>query len=96
MTEIEAVEVLQNKLNWAAQNRYPFVSASEVEATKMSIDLLNKPKKKCGKWIKYDVDITFHPLHCSICGWSNHHIRDSIVADFDFCPNCGSKMEKEW
>ena len=96
MTDIEAMEVLQNRLDWAAQNQYPFVGADEVEAIKIAIDLLNKPKKKNGKWIKWNVDITFHPLHCSVCDWSNYHIRDSIVEDFDFCPNCGRKMEKEW
>ena len=44
MTEIEAIEVLQSKL-WATQNRYPFVSASEVEATKMSIEALQTQSK---------------------------------------------------
>lgn len=53
------------------------------------------PKKKVGKWIKYNIDIAPHPLHCSECGWSNHHLNRTIVSDFKHCPNCGAKMIDE-
>jgi len=48
-------------------------------------------------WIKYDVDIAEHPLHCSVCGWSNHHISNREIENFGFCPNpkCGAKMDEE-
>lgn len=52
------------------------------------------PQHKKGKWIRYDVDIAFHPLHCSICGWSNHHIINKCIEEFQFCPNCGADMRE--
>lgn len=50
-----------------------------------------------GHWVKYGVDIAEHPLHCSVCGWSSHHISNKEVETFGFCPNpkCGAKMDEE-
>ena len=50
------------------------------------------PQRPKGKWIKYEVDIAPHPLHCSICGFSSHHIRDEYIREFRRCPNCGAEM----
>ena len=51
-----------------------------------------KPKRPKGKWIEYKVDIAPHPLHCSLCGFSNHHISNRYMRDFRRCPNCGAEM----
>ena len=50
-----------------------------------------QPKK--GKWMTYGMDIAPHPLHCSVCGWSNHHINNSWIMEFKRCPECGADME---
>lgn len=52
-----------------------------------------KPERPKGKWIKYEVDVAPHPLHCSLCGFSNHHISDRYMKEFRRCPNCGAEME---
>lgn len=52
---------------------------------------LQTPK---GKWVKRSVDITEHPYHCSICGWSEPHIPQRYVKDFKYCPECGGKMSE--
>ena len=51
------------------------------------------PERPKGKWIKYKVDIAPHPLHCSLCGFSNHHISDRYIKEFRRCPNCGAEMD---
>lgn len=52
---------------------------------------------KHGQWVKYGMDIAEHPLHCSVCGWSNYHISNKYIEEFGFCPNpnCGAKMDEE-
>lgn len=47
-------------------------------------------------WEKYIVDIAEHPFHCSICGWCDYNINQKRVIEFNYCPNCGSKMDLEW
>ena len=43
--------------------------------------------RKHGRWISYpDCGVT----KCSVCDWS---IEECI--DYDFCPNCGAKMDLE-
>ena len=49
---------------------------------------------KHGKWIKCDMDIAPHSLHCTKCWWSNHHIQNRQISIMNFCPNCGARMDK--
>lgn len=51
------------------------------------------PQRPKGKWIEYEVDVAPHPLHCSLCGFSNHHISNRYMREFRRCPNCGAEME---
>ncbi len=48
-----------------------------------------------GQWIKCDMDIAPHSLHCTKCWWSNHHIQNRQISIMNFCPNCGARMDKE-
>lgn len=48
-----------------------------------------------GRWVKYGMDIAEHPWHCSECGWSDHHIDQRRVKEFEHCPNCTAKMDEE-
>lgn len=47
-----------------------------------------------GHWEKYAVDIAEHPWHCSVCGWSDHHIDQRRVREFNGCPMCFAKMDE--
>ena len=53
---------------------------------------------KHGYWIAKELD-NFRKVECScsICGWSGVENYDSYVDihDFEFCPNCGAKMDSE-
>lgn len=58
----------------------------------LAVEETKRPK---GKWIEYEVDVAPHPLHCSLCGFSNHHISNRYMREFRRCPNCGAEMEGE-
>lgn len=52
------------------------------------------PVHEHGKWEKHAMDVAEHPLHCSVCGWSNYHIQQRYILDFDYCPHCGAKIDE--
>lgn len=69
------------------------------EAVFMAIKAL-KAEPKRGKWIVQDtsywrathaedVQVNRLNLKCSLCGWRNHERKD-----YNYCPNCGAKMER--
>lgn len=46
-----------------------------------------------GKWLKRDIDksgIIYTEYYCSNC----YSIKANFRLDFNFCPNCGAKMEE--
>lgn len=45
-----------------------------------------QPEQRTGKWVMNDHIGTFKIFTCSECGWNSE-------APFNFCPNCGAKME---
>lgn len=64
-------------------------------------DLPTVAPVKHGKWILQDtsywrathagdVQVNRANLKCSFCGWKNHDRKD-----YNYCPNCGAKMERE-
>lgn len=76
--------------------RYKYQNTDDIglsELDKVGVSIKNGTPLPIGKWIKYNVDIAPHPLHCSECGWSDHHLNRTIVSDFKYCPNCGTRME---
>lgn len=44
-----------------------------------------------GKWIKYKHSKFGNELKCSFCDYS--YFTDNT--EYNFCPNCGAKMDKE-
>ncbi len=44
-----------------------------------------QPEQKKGKWREMNHDLGFE---CSECGWESYY-------KYDFCPNCGARMEVE-
>lgn len=53
---------------------------------------------KHGKWIDEQLDkFRKWKSTCSVCGWYGVSNYDSYVDiyDFEYCPNCGAKMDKE-
>lgn len=51
-----------------------------------------------GRWkIKLLDDYQKYNVTCSICGWVGIENYDSydVPSDFNYCPNCGAKMDLE-
>ena len=65
------------------------------EAVKMAIDALNEPERKTGKWIiePYDVENDIWVHRCGEC--MKVTMLGSKKSRFNYCPNCGAKMEGE-
>lgn len=53
---------------------------------------------KHGRWVEKPLD-NFRKVEvqCSMCGWRGVDNYDSYVdiCDFNYCPNCGAKMDAE-
>lgn len=50
-----------------------------------------------GKWIPADPDTRGCTLRfaCSVCGNYTTYYEDAHDCDYDYCPNCGAKMDLE-
>ena len=83
MTADEAIDILQNDIRWAKENRYPYISEVKVTALKMAVEALEQ-EPKTGHWINGN----YH-IRCSECG------EDYPYRLRNYCPNCGAKMESE-
>ena len=89
MTKEEAIEIVKSAFSaWESEFRVPNDDWSEEhEALDMAIEALKADRPR-GEWI----DTEFLKLkECSSC-----HCRWGMydVEDFDFCPNCGAKMDR--
>lgn len=52
---------------------------------------------KHGKWMPVEPDsrgFTFR-FTCSVCGGYTTYYEDANGCDYDYCPNCGAKMDLE-
>lgn len=47
----------------------------------------------CGKWKFVDLDGYWYD-ECSVCSWRTEN-RDGSPHGFNYCPNCGAKMDME-
>lgn len=81
-------KVIINAMNWTHKEAV-VVFAKEIDKA----EIIDTVPVVHGNWIKYAVDIPEHPFHCSVCSWSNHHIDQRLVKEFNGCPNCGAKMD---
>jgi hypothetical protein len=44
----------------------------------------------------YNKDFDYPSLfECSICGWSDYDTYTGDTSEYNFCPNCGAKMDGE-
>ena len=52
-----------------------------------------QPERIKGRWISADAIFGGEPFYCSECG---ENTRDTVMGKprYNFCPNCGAKMEK--
>lgn len=58
---------------------------------------LLEQEPKTGHWIAQDIHNCHTDFKCSECGYihSFMHLYGKPTADYNFCPNCGTKMESE-
>lgn len=92
MTREEAKEILTH--NWTRVDN-PNYSESELdEAFFMAIEAL-QAEPKHGKWIEEkDGWYGGQGCRCSSCEYGYSYKAYHEPYEFDFCPNCGAKMDK--
>lgn len=98
MTNEEAIKILDKEQDtWMditnVDDAY-WTAEMYITAYQMAIEALeNAPKK--GKWEKiYNSFLDATQLRCSVCSLLLS-VDEFIVEDFNFCPYCGARMEKE-
>ena len=88
----EAIDAIRQ---WVKMHKYyhPHSKGKTIPVDE-AIDELERAQaeQETGKWIAgYDLIIAGH---CSLCGW-NAIRGETDVLGMPYCPNCGSKMERE-
>ena len=90
-------EKLVETLRWTA-NEYKGSIMDEYDKDTMNaaadaIEALQAQLPKRGKWVR-EMNVYDEPFyHCSACGECFDSNRDDTHGIFNYCPNCGAKME---
>lgn len=83
----------ESVIEWLKNKDIIKLQKQEENARRELAALQSASSQQKGKWMIYGMDIVPHPLHCSVCGWSNHHINNLWIKEFKRCPECGTNME---
>lgn len=94
------LEVLRNTTVWCTGWIYSRKLANEVlkvagESVKKIIEeapTIEAEPVQHGRWVSDEADILFH---CSKCGAQISTSWDYEDLQWDYCPDCGAKMDKE-
>lgn len=89
MTNEEAIEILGGIR--ACYNIFDEYDEPKYAALSKAIFALEAEPIKHGRWIKL-----YHDNYkCSECGaWWGSDYNDEVINDFNYCPNCGAKMDE--
>ena len=82
MTIEGAIAELQNLIN---ADDVPFYYDGVIK--KVIETIIDECKPKVGEWL----DNKWLGSKCSVCGWELRYIN---FGQFNYCPNCGAKMER--
>ena len=93
MTKEEAISIISGYEAYGCG--YCLQGGDEVEeALRLAVDALKQEPVRHGKWI-YGNDFHWYTASCNKCGYQR---RTDIKADrwnqWNYCPNCGAKMDK--
>lgn len=88
MTREEAMAKI-NMLRYEYNDRYIDYCGVN-EAVNMAIEALNAEPVRRGRW-----EATVGGVYCSECAdaWSDE--VESMIQSFNYCPNCGARMEEQ-
>lgn len=94
-------EYIEKEKLWDEVQHMPFYNNADrdsIEDLILSISCADVAPVKHGKWISKQLDnFRKYEVTCSNCGWVGIENYDSYndPSDFNYCPNCGSKMDLE-
>ena len=83
-----AIDLVRNSPVKEVTPAYMLIDKAEVMTELMMLSPIQSERKK-GRWVKlYNGN-----YKCSVCGdWWRDDCND-VVEGFNYCPNCGAKME---
>ena len=89
MTRHDAIKHLSYKIAYCKSTWATWADRVNVDALELAVRALGKPEQKTGTW-QWSFNGKAILIQCSECGL--HY--DSWAAGFNYCPNCGAKMEE--
>ena len=87
MTRHDAIKHLSYKIAYCKSIGENWADAVNADALEIAVRELAKPERKISEW-EMDANGNCYCLECGL-----HY--DSWVRGFNYCPNCGTKMEEE-
>ena len=90
MTREEAIADIKHAVNWAKENDEKWCDNVEIGSLELAIEALKQPEQKKGKW-KGKPIAGYATVRCSVC----NDVFLENAGRWNFCPNCGAKMEEE-
>ena len=90
MTREEAAQSIYGLILSAEDEDGPCIFSDQIEALEMGIEALKQPEQKNGYWIGRPI-AGYTTVRCSVCT----EMFFENKGRWNFCPNCGAKMEGE-
>ena len=87
-------EYIERERLFNALNAYNTKFNAEINSIILSIPKENVQEVRHGKWIYVDGDLGWADCKCSECGYTDS-FEDCTECFYKFCPECGTKMDKE-
>lgn len=95
---IDAENIKLKGISVFDQNLDVLVSLSDVRKSLQMTPTADVQEVRHGRW-RYKLLDNFKKVECTCthCGWSGVDNYDSYVdiSDFEYCPNCGAKMDEQ-
>ena len=93
-------ERFRKRIKWLEKDAHDQYSLGLFHGCEYDADLINEPPAadvapvRHGRWIHTDLAAHWYGKdECSECTYHEHDRRD--LSHFNFCPNCGAKMDLE-
>ena len=94
----DVIKYVINEIIDVYENHHPTASGEFDEFFHEVINIIrNTETVKHGKWMPVEPDTRgcTSRFTCSICGGYTTYYEDVYGCDYDYCPNCGAKMDLE-
>lgn len=86
-------DLISRKVAIAAVSYCGEITACEARAEIMALPAVDAELVRHGRWVKHKPNGIIWTLKCNECGWVDNRV--TLNDKFNYCPNCGAKMDGE-